>query len=223
MWFWNNRILSVSFDGPWMDESSQFFTSWLIEIKSSLRMGMQKCWWNIIWNFSFNWSFHNISFSLRPGHYNDSLCLLNGMNSHCNGCFWNIICSTKSFWSISSGESVQINKSCATVNWWWRFIESNVSCSSNTKDLNVNSTKLFYLFFIIWTKFSDIWSFDFSIRNVHVLFWNVNMMEKVVPHVKVVWFRIIMFDWVIFIKIECDNVFKWKTFFFMEPYELSVH
>ena len=34
------------------------------------------------------------------------------------------------------------------------------------------------------------------------------MLEEIVPHIKVVGFRIIMFDWVIFIEIECDDVLE---------------
>lgn len=34
------------------------------------------------------------------------------------------------------------------------------------------------------------------------------MMEKIVPHVKVVGLRIIVFNWVIFIKIERDDILE---------------
>ena len=191
-----------------MGESLQFLASWFIKIKCGLRMRMQKCWRNFIWNLALNWSFDDISFTFWPGHNYNSFSLLNCMNTHGDGSFWNVIYSSKWFWSISSCKSVQINKPCTAVNWWWRLIESNVASSSNTKNLNVYSTKWFNLFFVIFTKFCNLWSLDFSIRNVYILFRNVNMMEKIVPHIKIVRLRVIMLNWVILIEVKSNNIFE---------------
>lgn len=144
------------------------------------------------------------------------------MNTHGDCSFWDIVNPSEWFWGVSSCESVQINKSCATVDWWRWLIKSNVSSSSDTKNLDINSTIGFNLFLVIFTKLCDLSSFNFSIGNVHILFWDVNMMEKIVPHVKIVRFRIIVFNWVIFIKIESDDVLEWKTFLLVKSYQLSV-
>lgn len=144
------------------------------------------------------------------------------MNTHGDRSFWDVIDSSKWFWGVSSCESMQINESCTTVDWWRWLIESNVSSSSNTKNLDINSTIGFYLLFVVLTKLSNLWSFNFSVWNVDVFFGNVNMMEKIVPHVKVVGLRIIVFNWVIFIKIESDNILEWKTFLLVKSYQLSI-
>jgi len=42
------------------------------------------------------------------------------------------------------------------------------------------------------------------------------MIEQVVPHVKVVWFWIIMLDGEVFIKIESDYILEREAFFLVK-------
>ncbi len=192
-----------------MSKSFQLLTSKFVKVECCIWMNVQECWWDVIWYFTLDWSFYDISFSFRPCHYNDFLGFFDCVDSHCDCSCRNFIDSAEWFWSISSSDSVQIYQSCTTVDWWGWFIETYVSSSSNTKDLDVDTSIGLNFLLIIFTELCHLWSFDLSIRYVDIFLGNINVLEKIVPHVKVVWFRIVMFYWVIFIKIKGDDVFKW--------------
>ncbi len=153
---------------------------------------MQKSWRDVVGDLAFNWSFDNIGFALGPGHDDDFFSLLDGVDTHANGRFRDIIDSLEGLWSIFSGDSVEVNEPSAAVDGRRRFVESDVAGPSNTQDLNVDSTKRLDFLFVIFTELSYLSSFDFSIWNVDVLFGNVDMLEEVVPHVEIIWFGVVV-------------------------------
>ena len=184
---------------------------------------MQESWRDVIGDFAFDWSFDNISFALGPCHDDDFFSLLDCVDTHGNCCLGYIIDSLEGLWSVSSGEPVEINEPGATVDGRRWLVESDVSSPSNAKNLNINSAKRLDFLFIIFTELRHLSSFDFSVWNVDVLFGNVDMLEEIVPHVKIIWFRVVVQDGVIFIEIKSNHVLEWKSFFFVESYQLSVN
>ena len=48
------------------------------------------------------------------------------------------------------------------------------------------------------------------------------MFEQIVPHVKIVRLRIIVFDGKVFVEVKSDDIFKGQTFFFVKPDELFI-
>ena len=220
---WYDRILSITFNGPGMGESFELFTCRFVKVKSGIGMVVQKGWRNLIGDFSFDWSFNNARFALRPSHYDDFFCFFYRVDTHGDRSFGDIIYSLEGFGSVSSGESVEVHEPCTAVDWWWRLIESNMSSPSNTKNLNVNTTIRLDFLFIVLTKFCHLASLDFPVRNVHVFFGNVNVVEEVVPHVKIIRFWILVQNRVILIQIESYDVFEWKSFLFVQSDQLSVN
>ena len=81
---------------------------------------------------------------------------------------------------------MQVDKSGTTVDGRGRLVKADVTSSPDTQNLDVNSTIGFNFLLIVFTKFSNLSSFDFTIWNVDVFLGNVNVVEKVVPHIEIV-------------------------------------
>ena len=87
---------------------------------------------------------------------------------------------------------MEINESGATVDGRWWLVEANMASPSDTENLNVDASVRLDFLFIILAEFGDFGSFDFSVGNIDVFFGNVNVLEEIVPHVKIVRFRVSM-------------------------------
>ena len=93
---------------------------------------------------------------------------------------------------------------------------------TNSQYLNIDPSISLDLFLIIRTKLYHILSFYLSIWNVNVFFGYVDMIEEMVVHVVVVRLRVIIFDRIVFIKVECHHIFKTEIAVFVQTNEFSV-
>jgi hypothetical protein len=111
---------------------------------------------------------------------------------------------------------MKVDQSSNAVSWGGRLIESDMACSANSKDLDIDSTIFPYLFFIICTKFNHFLSFDLSIGDVDVFSWDVDVIKKMIIHVVVIRFSVSFLDGIVLIQIKGDNVFKAELSIFVK-------
>lgn len=103
---------------------------------------------------------------------------------------------------------MEINQSRNAVNRRRWLIEADMSCTSNTKNLYIDSSIWLDLAFIICAKLHNCLSWDFAIGDIDILLRNVDMVEKMVVHVVVVGLSIIVLDWVVLVEIEGHHIFE---------------
>ena len=149
-----------------------------------------------------------MGFALRPSHNQNLFSLSYCLDPHGNSSLRNIIDPLKVISCIFSSDSMQVDQPSDTINGWWRFIKTYMSCPSNTQDLNIDPPIRFDFMLIICTKLSDFWPIDLSIRNVNIFLGDVYVVEEVDVHVIVIGFGVVVGYWIIFIQIESHHVFK---------------
>lgn len=76
---------------------------------------------------------------------------------------------------------------------------------------------------IVSTKLDHIFSFNFSIRNIDVVFRDVDVVEKVMVHVVIVALRVIVPNWIVFVQVERDHVLEAQLTLFMHSHQFTVH
>lgn len=93
---------------------------------------------------------------------------------------------------------------------------------TNTQDLNIDTSIGLDLLLVGITKLSDILSCYFSIRDVDVLWGDVNVLEEIVVHVVVVGVGVGGLDGVVFVQVESHHILKTELPTLMETDEFSV-
>lgn len=171
-------------------------------------MLMQKCRWDFIFHLAFNALLNYVSLALRPRHYDDFFGLPYRWDSHCYCALWDFLNASECSCGILTSQPMQINESCNAVDRWGRFIESNVTSAANPKNLQINTSVLFYFIFVLLAKCSYFISLYFSVGNVDIFSWDVDVVKEVEIHVMVVRLGVVLFDWVILIQIESYHVFE---------------
>ena len=80
-----------------------------------------------------------------------------------------------------------------------------------SQNLKVNSTCLFYHLLVIFAEFFHLIQTYKAIRYICILFFNVNMVEKILIHKVTITLRMLGGETKIFIKIKTKYIFRIKT------------
>lgn len=118
---------------------------------------------------------------------------------------------------------MEIYKPCCTFDWRRRLIKPNMPSPSNTQNLQINATILPNFLLIIFTKLSNFIPWNFSIRNIDIFWWNVNMIKQILSHIVIITFPIIPCYRIVLVKIECYHIFERKLPLFIHSDQLFVY
>lgn len=165
---------------------------------------------------------YNRRFTLRPSHYYNAASFANCLYSHSYCAFRDVLYSIELISCIFSCKSMKIDKSCRTFNWGGRLIKPDVASSTDSQNLNIDATIAFNFFLIFLAILGYLLSWQFSIRNIYILWQNVDMIKQILSHVKVIALSVCLQNRIILIKIKCDHILKGNFFFIIKSYELFV-
>ncbi len=93
---------------------------------------------------------------------------------------------------------------------------------TNTQYLQIDAASVFDHFFVLAAMQLYIFFFYFTIRNMNVFGFDINMVKKIGFHEAVIALQCIIVDRVIFIEVKRHNIFKTQLFFFMHSYQLGI-
>ena len=105
--------------------------------------------------------------------------------------------------------------------WWARLIEGNVSVRTDTTEEEVDTTCFMNHFLIVLALCLKI--FCVTIQDMNVLLWTINVVEKILSHESVIALWMALWQTYILIHIECNNILKAYSAFFISLYQLSIH
>ena len=97
-----------------------------------------------------------------------------------------------------------------------RFIEGNVSVRTNTTHKQVDTTVRLDFFFVTGTFSIQVGSI--SVQDIGILRFDVDMAEEVVPHERVVAFRMFFGQTHILIHIKSNHVLEGNNSFLIQVY-----
>lgn len=110
--------------------------------------------------------------------------------------------------SIFPSQSMKIDESSCTLDRSRRFIEPYMASTANAKNLQIDSTVTFYFLFVIFTEFSDFLPGDLSVGDIDILWWNIDMIKQILPHVVIIAFDVVLRDGIVLVQVESDDVLE---------------
>lgn len=186
-------------------------------------MIVQESWRDLICFFSFNCLFNDWGLGFRPGHDDYFFCFADCLNSHSDSAFGHFLNTSEWIGSIFSSQSMQVYQPSNTFNRRRWLIESDMASSTYSQNLKVYSSIFLNLLFIFITELCNIFSWDLTVRNINVLFWDVNMVEQIVMHIEVIALDVVFSNGKILIEVESHYIFEWNLFIFIHPYQFLVN
>ena len=98
-----------------------------------------------------------------------------------------------------------------------------MTCSSDPQNLNIDTTQQLNPSFILRTVFADLRFGKGSIRNVNILWRDIDMIEQMFLHKPMIRLQFIRLHRKILIEIKRDNVLERDAIFLVHPDQLVVN
>src|SRR5689334_5861947 len=103
-----------------------------------------------------------------------------------------------------------------------RLIKSNMTIITYPEYLQIDSARILDLFFIFQALSFYIILLDFPIGDMNVLWINIYVIEQVCAHETIIALQRIIINWIVLVKIKCDNIFETEFLLFMHPYQFGI-
>ena len=154
-------------------------------------------------------------------HYEHFFSIHHSTNTYCQSSLGHLIHIVIKESTISyNGISCESFLTRATCKAWTRLIKGYMSVGANASHKQINAACCLNCFLIIITLCLKVRSI--AIQDMHVLLFDVYMAEEIVPHERVVTFRMLLGQIHIFIHIECDNILERHLASFVQSYEFLI-
>ena len=95
--------------------------------------------------------------------------------------------------------------------------------AADTQQLDINTAGFHNFFLVVAAKSSYIIFFDASRWDVNVFGFDINVLEKPVPHKMVVTLLVVVFQGIVLIEVKGDHIRKTETFFAMPFNQFIIH
>ena len=208
---------------PWRLEASEFGGRRGIEHEPRVRVVLKVRGRNVRVDLALDGSTHNGRLVLAEGQQDDAVGAHDCADTHGDRGSRDIPLTEKVAGRVHARDLVERDEPRAALQTRARFVESDVTCSTDAQNLEVDPACGLDLLLIGAAVRTHALPVDRAIGNVHLLARDVHVVEQVFIHETHITLEVVRSHGVILVQIERDHIGEAQPFLTVEPDQLVIH